>query len=69
MTKKLSVIYRPLLSNPHTRYFINPSRGAHLMIIGKVLRGVLKIRYLLLGGALGGGISLQKVLNILRNYN
>ncbi|CAG5104082.1 Similar to OPA1: Dynamin-like 120 kDa protein [Cotesia congregata] len=60
MTKKLSVIYRPLLSNPHTRYFINPFRGAHLMVIGKVLRGVLKIRYLLLGGALGGGISLQK---------
>ena len=31
------------------------------MIVVSVLRGVLKIRYLVLGGALGGGITLQKV--------
>lgn len=30
-------------------------------LVGRILRGALKIRYLLLGGAVGGGISLQKV--------
>lgn len=59
MTGKLSR-YRPLLAAPQTRYFLNPTRG-YVMVLGKVLRGVLKIRYLLLGGALGGGVTLQKV--------
>ncbi|XP_008557012.1 dynamin-like 120 kDa protein, mitochondrial isoform X1 [Microplitis demolitor] len=59
MSNKLNKIYRPLLSNPHTRYYFNPTRG-YLMVVGKVLRGVLKIRYLVLGGALGGGMTLQK---------
>lgn len=31
------------------------------MLVGRILRGVLKIRYLLIGGAVSGGISLQKV--------
>ena len=31
------------------------------MLVGRLLRGALKIRYLLLGGAVGGGISLQRV--------
>lgn len=30
------------------------------MLVGRLLRGALKIRYLLLGGAVGGGISLQR---------
>jgi len=34
-------------------------RGA-AMFIGRLVRGALKIRYLLLGGALGGGMTLQK---------
>ncbi|KAK0176797.1 hypothetical protein PV328_000902 [Microctonus aethiopoides] len=59
MTGKLSRYYRPLLAAPQTRYFLNPTRG-YVMVLGKVLRGVLKIRYLLLGGALGGGVTLQK---------
>uniref|UniRef100_A0A2M4BC90 Dynamin-like GTPase OPA1, mitochondrial n=1 Tax=Anopheles marajoara TaxID=58244 RepID=A0A2M4BC90_9DIPT len=30
------------------------------MLIGRVLRGVLKLRYLVLGGAIGGGVTLNK---------
>lgn len=32
------------------------------MLIVKALRGVLKIRYLLIGGAVAGGGALQKVI-------
>jgi optic atrophy protein 1 len=31
------------------------------MIIGRVLRGALKLRYLLLGGAVGGSVTLNNV--------
>lgn len=31
------------------------------MLVGRLIRGVLKVRYLLIGGAVGGGISLQHV--------
>lgn len=34
------------------------------MLVGRILRGALKIRYWLIGGAVGGGISLQKVGSI-----
>lgn len=30
------------------------------MLVGRLIKGVLKIRYLLIGGAVGGGISLQR---------
>ncbi|XP_053977451.1 dynamin-like 120 kDa protein, mitochondrial [Hylaeus volcanicus] len=56
---RMSKVYRPLLASPHVRYFGNPNR-AYAMFIGRVLRGALKIRYLLLGGAVGGGVTLQK---------
>lgn len=36
-----------------------PSRG-YAMIVARILRGALKIRYLVLGGAVGGGVTLQK---------
>ncbi|GLH01491.1 Dynamin-like 120 kDa protein, mitochondrial [Gryllus bimaculatus] len=49
---------KPLLVNS-SRTFINPSRSV-AMIVARVLRGALKIRYLLLGGAVGGGMTLQK---------
>jgi optic atrophy protein 1 len=39
-----------------------PSRG-YAMVVARILRGVLKIRYVILGGALGGGVTLQKVTN------
>ncbi|XP_015430429.1 PREDICTED: dynamin-like 120 kDa protein, mitochondrial isoform X2 [Dufourea novaeangliae] len=55
----MSRVYRPLLSSPHVRYFGNPNR-AYAMFIGRILKGALKIRYLLLGGAVGGGVTLQK---------
>lgn len=31
------------------------------MFVVRALRGLLKIRYILLGGAVGGGVTLQKV--------
>lgn len=31
------------------------------MLIARAVRGVLKIRYLVLGGAVGGGMTLNKV--------
>ncbi|XP_067005370.2 dynamin-like GTPase OPA1, mitochondrial isoform X2 [Anabrus simplex] len=48
----------PLLA-PYLTYRIVPSRN-FAMVIGRVLRGMLKIRYLVLGGAVGGGMTLQK---------
>lgn len=30
------------------------------MLVGRVLRGVLKLRYLVLGGAIGGGVTMNK---------
>ncbi|XP_034942377.1 dynamin-like 120 kDa protein, mitochondrial isoform X2 [Chelonus insularis] len=59
MSNKLNKIYRPLLASPQPRCFFNPNRG-YFMIVGRVLRGILKVRYLLLGGAVGGGVTLQK---------
>ncbi|XP_018374150.1 PREDICTED: dynamin-like 120 kDa protein, mitochondrial isoform X3 [Trachymyrmex cornetzi] len=50
---------KPLLASPQLTYFANPYRG-YTMVIAKILRGALKIRYLLLGSAVGGGITLQK---------
>lgn len=35
------------------------------MIVVKLLRGVLKIRYLVLGGAIGGGLTLQQVCYVM----
>lgn len=32
------------------------------MLVARALRGVLKIRYLVLGGAVGGGMTLNKVM-------
>ena len=31
------------------------------MLVARIVRGVLKIRYLLIGGTLAGGYSIQKV--------
>lgn len=50
---------RPLLASPHPRYFLNPHR-TYGMLITRVLRGALKLRYILLGGAIGGGVTAQK---------
>lgn len=36
-----------------------PSRSVAMVVV-RVLRGVLKVRYLLLGGAVGGGMTLKK---------
>lgn len=38
------------------------------MLIGRVLRGALKIRYLVLGGAVGGTVTFNKVQPIILGY-
>ena len=60
MSGKIGVNKSLLLLKP-TSYYVQPRRE-YAMIVGRVLRGVLKIRYLLLGGAFGGGLTLQKVM-------
>lgn len=54
--------YKPVLLRPIP--FQNPAvyqtRNVG-MLVARILRGALKIRYLLIGGAVGTGISLQKV--------
>lgn len=57
---------RPLLATPQLRYYANPYRG-YAMVVARILRGALKLRYLLIGGTVGGGVTLQKVYTI-RNY-
>lgn len=42
------------MSSPH-------SHRHYGMLIGRILRGALKIRYLVLGGAVGGTVSLNRV--------
>ncbi|XP_018309505.1 dynamin-like 120 kDa protein, mitochondrial isoform X2 [Mycetomoellerius zeteki] len=59
MSGKFSRHCKPLLASPQLRYVANPYRG-YAMVIAKILRGALKIRYLLLGSAVGGGVTLQR---------
>jgi hypothetical protein len=39
------------------------------MLIGRVLRGALKLRYILLGGAVGGTVTMNKVKNDVITWN
>ncbi|KAJ9575639.1 hypothetical protein L9F63_007500, partial [Diploptera punctata] len=50
---------RPILVSVSPNQQIVSTRG-YAMIVARILRGALKIRYLILGGAVGGGITLQK---------
>ncbi|XP_044017914.1 dynamin-like 120 kDa protein, mitochondrial isoform X2 [Aphidius gifuensis] len=59
MSGRLNGAYRPLLSSPRPTYFINQHR-AYGMFIANVVKGVLRLRYLVLGGAVTGGVTLQK---------
>ncbi|XP_017018900.1 dynamin-like GTPase OPA1, mitochondrial isoform X4 [Drosophila kikkawai] len=58
-------------NGPHHEEFLlagNPARGWQMpppsrgygMLVVRILRGALKLRYLVLGGAIGGGVSLSK---------
>lgn len=55
---------RPLLRSQYQQ-----QRREYGFLVVRALRGVLKIRYLLLGGAVGGGVTLQKVRPNDLNYN
>lgn len=48
--------------------YSTPVHRGYAMVVAKVLKGVLKIRYLVLGGALGGGVTLNKVSFILLSW-
>ncbi|XP_047101285.1 dynamin-like 120 kDa protein, mitochondrial isoform X1 [Schistocerca piceifrons] len=50
----------PLLLQPRAPAGAYVPRRGVVMFVGRILRGALKIRYLLLGGAVGGGVTLNK---------
>lgn len=50
-----SVLLRKPIDTSHVQ------RRTYGVLIARAVRGVLKIRYLLLGGAVGGGMTLNKV--------
>lgn len=58
-------VSRPLLKfedNDFKFYHIPQQKGRGMAIlVGRIIRGVFKIRYLILGGALSGGYTVQKV--------
>lgn len=65
--------YKPVLTPKpdsfqfrHGPYFT--TRRTMSMIVTRILKNVLKIRYLILGGAVGSGISLHKVICMLNFY-
>lgn len=45
---------------------VPPARGVGMLVV-RVLRGALKLRYLLLGGTLAGGSAIAKVMKMLIN--
>lgn len=51
---------RELLQNPMPSNFKVGSRSYGMLVV-RALRGVLKLRYLLLGGAVGGTMTMNKV--------
>ncbi|XP_026842335.1 dynamin-like 120 kDa protein, mitochondrial isoform X4 [Drosophila persimilis] len=49
-----------LAGNPARGWSIPPLSRGYGMLVVRILRGALKLRYLVLGGAIGGGVSLSK---------
>lgn len=52
----------PVLVSVNPAFQQNIQSRGYAMVVARILRGALKIRYLILGGALSGGITLQKVI-------
>lgn len=50
-----------LAGNQARGWTIPPHSRGYGMFVVRILRGALKLRYLVLGGAIGGGVSLSKV--------
>lgn len=49
-----------LFENQLQRYTSPQNTRSYGMLVGRILRGALKLRYLLLGGAVGGTVTLNK---------
>ncbi|XP_017049267.1 dynamin-like 120 kDa protein, mitochondrial isoform X4 [Drosophila ficusphila] len=49
-----------LAGNPARGWQMPPPSRGYGMLVVRILRGALKLRYLVLGGAIGGGVSLSK---------
>lgn len=50
-----------LAGNPARGWQMPPPSRGYGMLVVRILRGALKLRYIVLGGAIGGGVSLSKV--------
>jgi len=55
------IMQRRMDRNPLFKIY-NPQLSRHFAIM-RVLNSVLKLRYLVIGSAVGGGVSVSKVLN------
>ncbi|XP_039228817.1 dynamin-like 120 kDa protein, mitochondrial isoform X4 [Drosophila yakuba] len=49
-----------LAGNPARGWQMPPPSRGYGMLVVRILRGALKLRYIVLGGAIGGGVSLRK---------
>lgn len=49
-----------LAGNPARGWQMPPPSRGYGMLVVRILRGALKLRYIVLGGAIGGGVSLSK---------
>ncbi|XP_023030640.1 dynamin-like 120 kDa protein, mitochondrial isoform X2 [Drosophila willistoni] len=49
-----------LAGNPARGWSLPPPSRGYGMLVVRIIRGALKLRYIVLGGAIGGGVSLSK---------
>lgn len=65
---KYQVVESKRLLDPFSYYVIFRTPNRELGLIARLARNVLRLRYLVLGGAVGGGIQASKVRRILKMF-